>query len=69
MVGGSGEAAVSVFSGRFEGRTAVVTGGASGIGQDMARRLSMWDLNAAALGAAVHDFPMFAPRTDLRKSL
>ena len=59
MVGGSGEAAVSVFSGRFEGRTAVVTGAASGIGRDVARRLSaegarvsMWDLNAGALGAA-----------------
>jgi NAD(P)-dependent dehydrogenase (short-subunit alcohol dehydrogenase family) len=59
MVGGSGEAAVSVFSGRFEGRTAVVTGSASGIGRDVARRLSaegarvsMWDLNAGALGAA-----------------
>jgi 2-dehydro-3-deoxy-L-rhamnonate dehydrogenase (NAD+) len=59
MVGGCGEAAVSVFSGRFEGRTAVVTGAASGIGRDVARRLSaegahvsMWDLNAGALGAA-----------------
>jgi 3-oxoacyl-[acyl-carrier protein] reductase len=40
MVGGSGETAVSVFSGRFEGRTAVVTGAASGIGRDVARRLS-----------------------------
>jgi 2-dehydro-3-deoxy-L-rhamnonate dehydrogenase (NAD+) len=56
---GSGEAAVNVFSGRFEGRTAVVTGAASGIGRDVARRLSaegarvsMWDLNASALGAA-----------------
>ena len=59
MVGVSGEAAVSVFSGRFEGRTAVVTGAASGIGRDVARRLSaegarvsMWDLNTGALGAA-----------------
>lgn len=59
MVGGSGETAVSVFSGRFEGRTAVVTGAASGIGRDVARRLSaegarvsMWDLNAGALGSA-----------------
>ncbi|AVT82218.1 hypothetical protein RPYSC3_33580 [Rhodopseudomonas palustris] len=52
--------AVSVFKGRFEGRTAVVTGGASGIGRDVARRLSaegarvsIWDLNAAALDAAM----------------
>ena len=59
MVGGSGAAVVSIFSGRFEGRTAVVTGAASGIGRDVARRLSaegarvsMWDLNAGALGAA-----------------
>jgi 2-dehydro-3-deoxy-L-rhamnonate dehydrogenase (NAD+) len=60
MVGGSGEAAVSVFNGRFEGRTAVVTGAASGIGRDVARRLSaegarvsLWDVNAVALSAAV----------------
>lgn len=51
---------MSVFAGRFEGRTAVVTGAASGIGRDVARRLaaegarvSIWDLNAAALDAAV----------------
>jgi 2-dehydro-3-deoxy-L-rhamnonate dehydrogenase (NAD+) len=48
-----------VYSGRFEGRTAVVTGAASGIGRDVARRLaaegarvSMWDLNASALATA-----------------
>jgi 2-dehydro-3-deoxy-L-rhamnonate dehydrogenase (NAD+) len=48
-----------VYSGRFEGRTAVVTGAASGIGHDVARRLaaegarvSMWDLNASALATA-----------------
>jgi 2-dehydro-3-deoxy-L-rhamnonate dehydrogenase (NAD+) len=59
MVGVSGEAAMSVFSGRFGGQTAVVTGAASGIGRNVARRLSaegarvsMWDLNTAALGAA-----------------
>lgn len=50
--------AVSVFRGRFDGRTAVVTGAASGIGRDVTRRLmaegarvSLWDVNAAALGA------------------
>ena len=50
---------MTVFSGRFEGRTAIVTGSASGIGRDVVRRLtaegarvSMWDLNTAALGAA-----------------
>src|SRR5262249_46226828 len=50
---------MTVFSGRFEGRTAIVTGSASGIGRDVVRRLtaegahvSMWDLNTAALGPA-----------------
>src|ERR1700752_1807125 len=31
---------VTVYSGRFEGRTAIVTGTASGIGRDVARRLA-----------------------------
>jgi 2-dehydro-3-deoxy-L-rhamnonate dehydrogenase (NAD+) len=51
-------AVVTVYSGRFEGRTAVVNGAASGIGR-VARRLaaegarvSMWDLNASVLAAA-----------------
>ncbi|WP_433995448.1 SDR family NAD(P)-dependent oxidoreductase [Bradyrhizobium macuxiense] len=50
---------MTVYSGRFKGRTAVVTGAASGIGRDVARRLvaegarvSMWDLNASALATA-----------------
>jgi 2-dehydro-3-deoxy-L-rhamnonate dehydrogenase (NAD+) len=50
---------VTVYRGRFEGRTAVVTGAASGIGRDVARRLaaegarvSMWDLNASVLATA-----------------
>lgn len=49
---------MSVFAGRLEGRSAVVTGAASGIGRDVARRLaaegarvSIWDRNAAALDA------------------
>lgn len=50
---------MSVFQGRFEGRAAVVTGGASGLGKAAAARIvreggrvSLWDLNAEALAAA-----------------
>ncbi|RXT54246.1 SDR family NAD(P)-dependent oxidoreductase [Bradyrhizobium betae] len=53
---------MSIFSGRFEGQTAVVTGAASGIGRDVARRLSaegarvsIWDLNADALVPAAKE--------------
>jgi 2-dehydro-3-deoxy-L-rhamnonate dehydrogenase (NAD+) len=59
MVAPYGAVDVTVYSGRFEGRTAIVTGAASGIGRDVARRLaaegarvSMWDLNASALATA-----------------
>ena len=59
MVACCGAAVVTVYRGRFEGRTAVVTGAASGIGRDVARRLaaegarvSMWDLNASVLATA-----------------
>ena len=48
-----------VFDGRFSGRTAVVTGGASGIGLSVAARLvaegakvSLWDSNETALNTA-----------------
>src|SRR4051794_24224937 len=48
-----------VYSNRFQGRTAIVTGGASGIGLAVAARLaqegakvSIWDLNEEALGSA-----------------
>ena len=47
------------FAGRFEGRCAVITGGASGLGKDVATRIvaeggtvALWDLNADALAAA-----------------
>lgn len=56
-----------IFQNRFAGRTAIVTGGASGIGVDVATRLasegaevSLWDLNpeglvkARATSGAVH---------------
>jgi 3-oxoacyl-[acyl-carrier protein] reductase len=48
-----------IYQGRFAGRTAIITGGASGLGLETARRItaeggkvSLWDLNAEALAAA-----------------
>jgi 2-dehydro-3-deoxy-L-rhamnonate dehydrogenase (NAD+) len=48
-----------VFQNRFQGRTAIVTGGASGIGRSVAARLaaegarvSLWDLKEDALASA-----------------
>jgi 3-oxoacyl-[acyl-carrier protein] reductase len=48
-----------IYSGRFEGRGAIVTGGASGLGKAAAARIVaeggkvvLWDLNAEALEAA-----------------
>lgn len=50
---------MSIYQGRFAGRTAIVTGGASGLGLESARRLVaeggrvvLWDLNADNLPAA-----------------
>ncbi|ASR53103.1 MAG: SDR family oxidoreductase [Blastomonas sp.] len=50
---------MSVFSGRFAGRCAVITGGASGLGFAVAERIvaeggqvSLWDSNADALAEA-----------------
>jgi 3-oxoacyl-[acyl-carrier protein] reductase len=50
---------MKMFEGRFAGRTAVVTGGASGLGRDVARRIvaeggrvSLWDLNADLVAEA-----------------
>jgi NAD(P)-dependent dehydrogenase (short-subunit alcohol dehydrogenase family) len=50
--------AMNMYQGRFAGRTAVVTGGASGLGKASAQRIiaeggqvSLWDLNAEALAA------------------
>ena len=50
---------MTVFPGRFSGRTAVVTGGASGLGLSVAARITaeggkvvLWDLNAETLAGA-----------------
>ncbi len=50
---------MSTYPGRFAGRTAIVTGGASGLGKAVAARIvaeggtvAVWDLNAETLAAA-----------------
>lgn len=50
---------MSVYAGRFAGRAAIITGGASGVGRDVAARLTaegakvvLWDMNDEALAAA-----------------
>jgi NAD(P)-dependent dehydrogenase (short-subunit alcohol dehydrogenase family) len=50
---------MNIFKGRFSGRTAVVTGGASGLGFQTAKRLvaeggrvALWDFNGGALETA-----------------
>ncbi len=54
-----GAGQVSSFAGRYAGRSAIVTGGASGLGRAVAARIvaeggrvALWDLNADALAAA-----------------
>ncbi|MBW4331781.1 SDR family oxidoreductase [Stakelama sp. CBK3Z-3] len=50
---------MTVYSGRFAGRTAIIAGGASGLGRAVAARIiaeggtaALWDLNEAALAEA-----------------
>jgi 2-dehydro-3-deoxy-L-rhamnonate dehydrogenase (NAD+) len=50
---------VSVFAGRFAGRAAIITGGASGLGRVVAQRIvaeggtvALWDIDADTLAAA-----------------
>ncbi|WP_029015081.1 SDR family NAD(P)-dependent oxidoreductase [Niveispirillum irakense] len=50
---------MSVYAGRFAGQAAIITGGASGVGRDVAARLTaegaqvtLWDMNDDALAAA-----------------
>jgi hypothetical protein len=59
---------MSVYSGRFEGRTAIITGGASGLGKASRARIVaeggkvvLWDLNAEALAAAKVDVGATTP--------
>ncbi len=49
---------MSLFPNRFAGRTAIITGGASGLGRDVARRIiaeggraALWDMNPETLAA------------------
>lgn len=53
---------MSVFAGRFLGRNAIITGGASGLGLAVARRIraeggqvALWDVNTDALSAAAKE--------------
>jgi 3-oxoacyl-[acyl-carrier protein] reductase len=53
---------MTIYAGRFAGRTAVITGGASGLGLATARRIiaeggkvALWDLNPETLAAAAKD--------------
>ena len=51
-----------IYKGRFSGRNAIITGGASGLGLETAKRIAaeggkvcLWDLNPEALAAAKRD--------------
>jgi 3-oxoacyl-[acyl-carrier protein] reductase len=53
---------MTIYQGRFTGRTAVITGGASGLGREVARRIvaeggkaALWDMNPQHLEEAGRD--------------
>lgn len=53
---------MTAFNGRFAGRTAIITGGASGLGKAVAKRIvseggkvALWDLDASKLEEAVRE--------------
>lgn len=55
---------MTVYPGRFSGRSAIITGGASGLGLAVAQRIaaeggkvSLWDLNTGTLEAACNQVP------------
>ncbi|HVY86343.1 MAG TPA: SDR family NAD(P)-dependent oxidoreductase [Caulobacterales bacterium] len=57
---------MKTFAGRFDGRTAIITGGASGLGREVGRRIVaeggrviLWDLNGEALREAKADVGAF----------
>jgi 3-oxoacyl-[acyl-carrier protein] reductase len=53
---------MTIYAGRFAGRAAIVTGGASGLGREVARRIvaeggevALWDINAELVAEAAAD--------------
>jgi NAD(P)-dependent dehydrogenase (short-subunit alcohol dehydrogenase family) len=53
---------MTIYAGRFAGRTAIITGGASGLGKDVAQRiaseggmLALWDNNVDTLRSAARE--------------
>src|SRR4051812_15088827 len=53
---------MSLFKGRFSGRAAIITGGASGLGRSVAARIiaeggrvSLWDINGESLALAARE--------------
>jgi NAD(P)-dependent dehydrogenase (short-subunit alcohol dehydrogenase family) len=63
---------MSLFTGRFSGRAAVITGGASGLGKSVAQRIaqeggavSLWDVSRDALKAARADVATHTAEVDV----
>lgn len=62
MAGDTKDMNMNVYQGRFAGQTAIVTGGASGVGRELGRRLtaegakvSLWDRDATLLDEAAEE--------------